>query len=117
MASGCKITYLGATKYFARELIELRRGVVCKAHDIGSRYFILHCLDGEGMLHWDGGDMKFTRGMTLAVPWYIKNLSATTSHGIIMYRDYQPDLALLKRTMKSFGIKDDAISGVIVPVD
>ena len=117
MASGCRITYLGATKFFARELIELRRGIECKAHDIGNKYCILHCLDGEGMLHWDGGDAKFSRGMTLAVPAYVKSLSATTKHGIILYRDYQPDLALLKHTLKSFGISDEEISNIIVTAD
>jgi hypothetical protein len=61
--------------------------------------------------------MKISRGMTLAVPAYIENLSASTKHGIILYRDYQPDLTLLKRTMKSFGISDDAISNIIVQVD
>lgn len=115
--SDCKITYLGATKFFARELIELHGGAKCKVQDIGNRYSILHCIDGEGILHWESGEIKLTRGITIAVPATIQNLSATTKHGLVFYRDYLPELSLLKRTMKNFGVSEDAISGVVVPVD
>ena len=117
MDSDCKITYLGATKFFARELIELHGDAECMVQDIGNRYFILHCIDGEGILYWKGGKMKLTRGITIAVPAYIQNLSASTKQGLVFYRDYLPVLSLLKQTIKSSGFSDDAISNVVVPVD
>ena len=110
----CRITYLGATKYFARELIELRRGTSCRLHDIGQRYYILHCVDGEGIAAVKEGGLRLNRGMTIAVPAWAESLEMFTKAGMLCYRDYLPDLSLLKRTLKSHGVSDTEIAGMII---
>ena len=114
---GCKVTYLGATRYFARELIEVRRGYECSALEIRGRYFILHCIDGEGLVNWKSGELRLERGITVAVPAWVESLSLKTNSGCIFYRDYLPDLRLLRRTLKSGGISDKQIGGMIIEAD
>ncbi|HUV44124.1 MAG TPA: hypothetical protein VMW13_04755, partial [Dehalococcoidales bacterium] len=89
----------------------------CTAPKICGRYFILHCIDGEGTVTWEGGKIRLERGKTVAVPASIEPYGITTDMGCIFYRDYVPDLRKLRKELSDYGISDEKMAGLIISVD
>jgi mannose-6-phosphate isomerase class I len=114
---GCKVTYLGATQYFAREMIEVRRGHECTAPALRGKYFILHCIDGEFLLNWKGGELRIQRGFTVAVPAWVESLRLSTGSGCMFYRDYVPNLEALKSTLRGYGVDDERMARTVIQSD
>jgi mannose-6-phosphate isomerase len=66
MDSHSKKKYLVANSYFAVELLDINGSVLENAD--GSKFYIYILTEGEGLLHYESGTLKVTKGESLLIP-------------------------------------------------
>jgi mannose-6-phosphate isomerase len=107
---GC-VSLLVACRYFATERLEISEPLAAR-WDVGS-FQLLVALSGGGEIRWGQGNAIYAQGECWFVPASLKEYEIVPRGESVFLRTFVPDLDALRGKVRTAGVSDSQIAGVV----